>query len=94
MFSRLIEESQEAEPFDDVAVNHIMLSIDAAMDSLTYEEIDEATSKDSKLRKFFAVRNSLVQISDVLVYRDKYVIPEILQAKALRATHRGHLRMS
>lgn len=114
VFSRLIKESQEVEPFDDTAIDHVLFSIDVTLGSLTYEDIATASEEDEtitqlrlclksgewpddmdgKLRKFYAVRSSLVSIGDVMVYRDKYVIPTGLRELVLRAAHRGHVGMS
>lgn len=49
---------------------------------------------EPEARKLYAVRNSLVTLGDVIVYRHKYVTPGTLRKKALQAAHRGHLGMS
>lgn len=118
VFSRLIKDSQESDPFDDTPADHILFSIDSTMGSLTYEDIAVASRMDETLstvrnyiesnswpsskqgqmkeeiKKFHAVRKSLVPIGDILVYRDKYVVPESLRKKTLQAAHQGHLGMS
>lgn len=49
VFSRLIKESQEAEPFDDTPTDHILFSIDTALGSLSYEDIARASRADNIL---------------------------------------------
>lgn len=108
--SRLIKDSQKDDPFDDTDADHIMLLTDEIEGPLTYEEIAEHTEADETLNRvkeslttgvwypetknFEAIKKGLYIVGDVIVHKDKYVVPTSLQEKALRLAHRGHFGMS
>lgn len=110
VFSRLISASQVDDPFPDAVEDHIMLTTVEDSLTLTWDEIVAHSANDATLmevkesltsgewsegtEKFRAVSRELFFISGVLVFRDKFVVPGNLQAKALRLAHRGHFGAS
>lgn len=108
-FSRLINESRTDEAFDDAASDHELLAIEEALSPLSWMEIADASASDATLKavrgcmrteiwtpgleKFQAIRKQLYTTGGVLVYRDKLVVPNCLQEKALSIAHRSHFGM-
>lgn len=108
--SRLISESQNNDQFDPCYSDHILFITDDSLSNLTYEEIAEYSASDptllkvraalgnnlwsDELKPYHAVKRELFVVGDVIIFRNKYIVPSVLRDRALKMAHRGHFGMS
>lgn len=106
VFSRLIKETQVAEPFVDFDVGHLMTISDEDIQPLSWEEISEASQTDSEVIgikkalltgvweveviQFKSLADDLSSVGGLLVVNDKLFVPSKLRKKALDIAHRSH----
>lgn len=104
--SRLIHESQKAEPFEEDDTGHFLYSLDDSM-NLTWEEIEKESEDDEELkmlheamltdnwpkelRKYEAQKKNISFLGFLLFKGDRAILPSSLRTKALQAAHGGHV---
>lgn len=109
VFSRLIQDTQSPERFNDVEECHMMLVEEAKITPLSWMEISEASRSDPEvinIRKgmekgewepsvssFKSLSDRLSVVGGVLIMNDKLFVPTSLRNKALEIAHRCHFGM-
>lgn len=108
VFSRLIKDSQSDEAVD-TNLDEQLFSIAMEEFSVTWDEVEQETSKDESLKavisslhsdkwpeslaKFESQKRFLEVSHGVILFKDKMVIPHSLRLKTLQAAHEGHFGM-
>ncbi|XP_055604568.1 uncharacterized protein K02A2.6-like [Uranotaenia lowii] len=105
--SRLIQETQNAEPFEDDNTGHFLYALDACSMEITWEDIERHAENNKELqgvikslesgywspmlKKYESQRNSLHCLGNMLFKDDKIVLPDSLRLKAMKSAHGGHI---
>lgn len=104
--SRLIHESQKAEPFEEDDTGHLLYSLDDSM-NITWEEIEKEAEEDEEmqmlhealvtdnwpkeLRKYETQKKNISFLGFLMFKGDRAILPSSLRTKALQAAHGGHV---
>lgn len=104
--SRLIHDSQKAEPFEEDDTGNFLYSLDDLM-NITWEEIERESEADVELkllhdalltdnwprdlRKYETQKKNLNTFGCLMFKGDRIVLPSSLRIKALQAAHGGHV---
>lgn len=107
VLSRLVSETQAAEPFDADDDKHFLYALDSERMEITWSEIEVMTEKDielqgviealscktwpKKLRSYEAQRKNLFCMGSLLFKNERVVLPEKLRRKAITSAHGGHV---
>lgn len=109
VFSRLIDESQDFEPFEDFDDNHVLM-VDSITDlPVTASEVAIASESDEEIQRVFEAlesgvwtdantalnkeKKNLHAEGGILFFRSKMVIPATIRERTLRHAHVGHFGM-
>ncbi|XP_062538077.1 uncharacterized protein K02A2.6-like [Armigeres subalbatus] len=104
--SRLIHDSQTAEPFEENDTGNLLYALGDSMD-ITWEEIEKESEDDEELcklhdalisdkwpkelRKYETQKKNINMIGFLIFKGDRTILPISLRRKALKAAHGGHV---
>lgn len=107
VLSRLVCDSQAAEPFDGDDDKHFLFALDSERMEITWAEIETMSEGDNELqsvrealssnkwpkelRPFEAQRNYLFSRGSLLFKNERVVLPKVLRTKAITSAHGGHV---
>ncbi|XP_055632915.1 uncharacterized protein K02A2.6-like [Toxorhynchites rutilus septentrionalis] len=107
--SRLIRDSQEAEPFEGENGSHVLCTLDAGCMEVTLSEIELSSEQDeemenlwsalqrddwpSELRMYEAHKKNIHCIGALLCKGDRIILPKALRSKAIESGHIGEIAM-
>lgn len=105
--SRLLEESQSSEPFDEDTEKHLLYLLDAGTLEFTWSDIETEAEKDGELiqvceaiktghwdkslRKYESEAKNLRVLGALVFLRDRVILPYTLHERALESAHQGHM---
>ncbi|XP_055621533.1 uncharacterized protein K02A2.6-like [Toxorhynchites rutilus septentrionalis] len=107
VLSRLMKMSQDAEPFEDSADEHVLFALDTGNMDISLGEIEVAAELDEELiqlckalkndewprelRRYEAQKKHLHYLGTLVCKDDKIVLPNSLRSKAMESAHGGHV---
>lgn len=105
--SRLVKESQSADPFDDSNEKHLLYYLDTGTMEFTWEDIEIEAEKDAelilvreairnnqwdkKLKRYEAEAKNLSVLGALVFMNDRVILPFAIRNKALNSAHQGHM---
>ena len=107
VLSRLVNETQAAEPFDADDDKHFLYALDSERMEITWSEIEVMSEGDNELqsvrealssnkwpnelRSYEAQKKYLFCRGSLLFKNERVILPKVLRAKAITSAHGGHV---
>ncbi|XP_062557465.1 uncharacterized protein K02A2.6-like [Armigeres subalbatus] len=105
--SRLIRDSQSAEPFEDDNDSNVLCTLDAGCMEISLSEIEKCAEQDEEmkslryalehktwstdLKQYEAHKKNMHSLGALICKGDRIILPKALRIKAITSAHSGHI---